>query len=138
MASAGNLVLRQRDLGGPYVRVYALRHQPGKLTAPPPVSTPVLSPWPEPVQKADVARPEALMSDALAMPTRDDGTQALTPSWRSAGILMVAPTPRPSAIWNWAGGISSNRCFHAGPGSPICSCVNTVATRVWWWGVSNG
>ncbi|WP_375171785.1 hypothetical protein [Marinobacter sp.] len=75
VASAGNLVLRQRDLGGPYVRVYALRHQPGKLTAPPPVSTPVLSPWPEPVQKADVARPEALMSDALAMPTRDDGTQ---------------------------------------------------------------
>ncbi|MCD1631933.1 hypothetical protein [Marinobacter shengliensis] len=73
--AAGELTIRANELPGSYVRVYSLRHQPGRLTAQPPSSTPILRSVPDgTLQQANASIPEALVSDRLPMPDRDAGT----------------------------------------------------------------
>ncbi|MDC0662935.1 hypothetical protein [Marinobacter sp. SS21] len=74
--AAGYLTLRAGDLDGPYVRIYSLRHQPDRLTAPAPHSTPRLAPAiATPQQRANASTPAAFVSDSLQGQTRDAGTQ---------------------------------------------------------------
>ena len=79
---AGNLVISAEDLSGSYVRVYGLRHQPGRLTAQPPSPTPAMTPTPEhPLQRANAPLPSALVSTGLPNPDREAGTHGVYADW---------------------------------------------------------
>jgi hypothetical protein len=79
---AGNLILDAKDLKGPYVRVYSLRHQPGRLKALPPSSTPALVLSKKaPLQHSNAATPSAFLSDGIAIPAREGGTHGGYGEW---------------------------------------------------------
>jgi hypothetical protein len=80
--AAGNVVIAADELEGSFVRVYSLRYQPGRMTAPLPSSTPALRALPETaVQQANAGVPSALVSDRLPMPDRESGTHGAYADW---------------------------------------------------------